>query len=189
MLISIINIFFIMISDEIFNNNLAELIRLASIKGGKYEYALNNSQISCTIYKTVNKKTIELPVVNLLSEFEPVQVLNKYFTHYMKSKLSEHYSVFSSLIDSINFKLVMELNNNQEIINLYYKTAFFTKQSNTVIRIVPSDETSLDKQLNKSLLTLEKSKHKIVKNLFGLTLDNDFVFDKNGITLIEMLSI
>lgn len=48
---------------------------------------------------------------------------------------------------------------------------------------------ALDDSLNKKLLTLEKSKHKIVKNLFGITLDHDFVFDKHGVILIEMLSI
>lgn len=188
MLISIINIFFIMTSDEVFNSNLAELIRLVSIKGGKYEYALKNSRISCTIYKTINKKTIEFPVTHLLTNDDPVEALNKYFYHYMKSNLIEHYTVFLPIINSINFKLVMELNNNQDIINIYYKTAFFTKSNNTVVRIRLNDDL-LDNPLNETHVNIEESKHKVVKNLFGLSLDNDFVFDKNGITLIEMLSI
>ena len=189
MLISIINILFIMTSDEQFNNHLAELIRLTSIKGSKYKHTLKNSQVSCVVYKTINKKTIEFPVNNLKSDVSPAETLNQYFNQYMRSKLIEHYSVFSPLVDSISFQLVMELNNQQEIINFYYKTAFFTKKANTVVRILPNDEYSLDDSLNKKLLTLEKSKHKIVKNLFGITLDHDFVFDKHGVILIEMLSI
>lgn len=176
-------------SDEVFNSNLNELIKLSSIKVDRYEYALKNSKISCMIYKTINKKTIEFPVSNLITNIDPLEKINKFFFQYMKSKLTEHYEVFSPLIDSINFKLVIELNNNQEVIKLYYKTAFFTKKSNTVIRIFPHDTSYFDELTNKTILTLEKSKHKIIKTLFGVTLDNDFIFDKNGITLIEMMSI
>jgi hypothetical protein len=174
--------------DEVFNNNLAELIKLVSIKSDRYEYALKNSQVSCKIYKTINKKTIEFPVTHLLTNDDPVESLNKYFYHYMKSNLIEHYAVFLPVINSINFKLVMELNNNEEIINLYYKTAFFTDTKNTVVRIRINDEL-IDNPLNETHVNIEESKHNVVKNLFGLTLDNDFVFDENGITLIEMLSI
>lgn len=188
MLISIINIFFIMTTNENFNNKLKYLLDLITIKGNKYEYTLNNSLFSCKVFKTITKQTIEMPIYNLMNYDEPKEQLNHYFAEYMKSLLLNHYEVFTPIINSINFKLVIEINHNKDIINIYYKTAFFTKSKNTVVRIDPFNIEMPSHQKNKLLSNINHSKHIVVKNLFGLTFDNDFIFDKDGITLIEMLS-
>lgn len=188
MLISIINIFFIMNSNELlFNNKLEEVIDLIDIKGNKFEYTLKHSSLSCTIYKTINKKTVELPTTNMINENEPKENLNQYFFNVMKLILLNHYAVFFPIITSINFKLVLEVAPNREIMNVYYKTAFFTGNKNTIVRISPTLDKTIYNQTNSSLLDIEQSKHDVVKKLFGLKLDPDFVFDKNGINLIEML--
>ena len=107
--------------------------------------------ILCFDFSKVN---IVLFVSNLITNIDPLEKINKFFFQYMKSKLTEHYEVFSPLIDSINFKLVIELNNNQEVIKLYYKTAFFTKKSNTVIRIFPHDTSYFDELTGNSIVFL-----------------------------------
>lgn len=193
MLILIINIFFIMYSEQSFDTKLTELISFITIKGNKYQQQVNHPQLNGTIYKTENKITVELPVHNLTHKKEELADFNQYFYDYMQSLMIEHYTVFAPIINSINFKLILELGNNKEIINIYYKTAFFTKSKNTIIRILPHDgitqKIDVIQFIHKKNVNIEQSKHVVANNLFGVKFDPDFVFDKSGITLIEMLSI
>lgn len=193
MLILDINIFFIMYSEQYFDTKLLDLISFITVKGKKYQQQVNHPQLNCTIYKTENKITVELPVYKLTNKEESLATFNQYFFNYMQALFIEHYSVFSPIIKSINFKLILELSNNKEIINIYYKTAFFTKTKNTVIRILPYDNITqkidVIQLVHKKNVNIEKSKHLVANNLFGTKLDPDFVFDKSGIDLIEMLLI
>lgn len=182
-----------MYSEQSFDTKLTELISFITIKGNKYQQQVNHPQLNGTIYKTENKITVELPVHNLTHTKEELADFNQYFYDYMQSLMIEHYTVFAPIINSINFKLILELGNNKEIINIYYKTAFFTKSKNTIIRILPHDgitqKIDVIQFIHKKNVNIEQSKHVVANNLFGVKFDPDFVFDKSGITLIEMLSI
>ena len=182
-----------MYSEESFDKTLFDLISFITIKGNKYQQRINHAQLNCVIYKTENKTTVEFPVHNFNNKQENLVKFNNFFINYMQSLMIEHYTVFSPIINSINFKLILELDNNKKIINVYYKTAFFTKIKNTIIRILPHDDITqkinVIQSVHKKNVNIEKSKHIVVNNLFGAKLDSDFIFDKAGITLIEMLSI
>lgn len=152
-------------TNEDFNTKLKELTDLIVLKDHKYEYTLNNSLLSCKVFKTLTKKTIEMPIYNLMNYDEPKENLNHYFAEYMKSMLLNHYAVFTPIINSINFKLVIEMEHNKDIINVYYKTAFFAKSKNTVVRIDPFNIEMPSHQKNKLLSNINHSKHIVVKNL------------------------
>lgn len=174
--------------DDSFDTHFKHLLTFVDRKVDRYKYTVKNANLHCTIYKTISKKTIEFPVTRFNQEKQK-ESINDYFATLMMLTLQKHYSVFSPIIESINFTLIIEINENKEIIDLYYKVAFFTHDKNIIIRLLPNE--NMDVYLNRShkTINIEESKHKVVNHLFKLSFDNDFIFDSNGITLIEMLSI
>jgi len=155
----------------------------------KYKSKINNKEICCTIFKSANKYEFDFPTSFLFIKDKRKNKLNVYFSQYLKKMLYSHYEIFYPLISSINYKLIIICNNNKEIIDVYYKIAFFADNKTTVLRYFANDmvtESFLD---NASVMSIHQMKLSVVKNLYNIELNQDFIFDIDGLNVIKMLII
>jgi hypothetical protein len=153
----------------------------------KYKYKINNKNASYSVSDAYNKYIIETPSSSYYQEYNHGHLIDN-IEKPIKMYIEKNYEIFYPLIRSISFKYVIEMNKKFEITSKYYKVCFFSKMKTFVIRIHNNEMASFFTNQDQFFNSYD-TKHIIMKNLYNVDLDNDFIFDIKGIEVLKMMII
>lgn len=178
--------------DDLFNENLKLFLNYFKeqhLKKNriKYKYKINNKKAAYTVEDAYNKYILETPASNYYQEYNHGNLIDG-IEKPIKDYIEKNYEMFYPLIRSISFKYIIEMNKELEIISKYYKVCFFSKMKTFVVRIHQNEMTSLFNN-QKDFFNIHDTKHIVIKNLYNIDLESDFIFDTKGVEILKMMII
>lgn len=149
-----------------------------------YKKSLNTKYFKGMIYKKNQEFEINTATDYI---FENPDILhNSFFHKNFRQYIYNNFEYWEILLERINYKSIFTINEKGLIIDFYYKVIFIAKNKKSKIyRITPN---GVIKDFNKNTYNdMNSFKSNIIKSLFNVSIENDFIYDEYGLKMIEIL--
>lgn len=154
-----------------------------------YKIKIKNKDINCNAFKIAENYQIEFAIDYLHFNKPSKDSINGFFDKYIKEVLHDQLLFMSPILKSINYRLIINTNENYEITNIHYKIGFFESKTNLILRFYPKENLYRSFSDNSQTYTINQVNHMILKNFYNINFPDDIVFNSDAQILVKMLII
>lgn len=154
-----------------------------------YKLKIKNKNIHCSAFKVSENYQIEFAIDYLHVNKPSKENINGFFDKYIKEVLNEQLLFMSSILKSINYRLIININEHYEIMNVHYKIGFFESKTNLILRFYPKEHVYRSFSDNSQSYSINQVNHMILKNFYNIQFPDDIMFNSDTQILVKMLII